>query len=142
MFMQQIVTLHLFLPFDLKIYFFFEPAVFNVVWKSYQNIPWGYLQYISLYLKNNIFVFFQMSALRTTLLTVSKTSKSLKILFEDWRLSKDQVVWWVFFCVLCLLTAPVFKNSNFLAKTLSLSKKVLDQTSKGFQYQIWTSVKR
>ena len=57
---------HLFLPF----YHFFEPAVFNVLWKSYQKISWGYLQYISFHLKNNIFVFFQMPELCTTVFVI------------------------------------------------------------------------
>ena len=63
------LLLHLFLPFYLKI-FFFRPKVFNILLKSYQKISWGYLKYISFYLKN-IFVFFQMSALCTTFLIVS-----------------------------------------------------------------------
>ena len=50
---------------------FCKPIVFIVLWKSYQKISRGYLQYISFYLKNNIFVFFQMSALRTIFLTMS-----------------------------------------------------------------------
>ena len=45
---------HLFLPFYLKIYFFSKPIVFIVLWKSYQKISWGYIQYISFYLKNKI----------------------------------------------------------------------------------------
>ena len=58
-----------FYHFTLK-FTFFEPAVFNVLWKSYQKISWGYLQYISFHLKNNIFVFFQMPELCTTVFVI------------------------------------------------------------------------
>ena len=69
--MQQIVTFASFsstLPYNIL---FFEPTMSNVLWKSYQKISRAYLQYITFYLKNNIFVFFQMSALQTTFLIVS-----------------------------------------------------------------------
>ena len=67
---SKLLLSHLFLPFYFKMYSFFKPTAFIVVWKSCQKISWGYLQYISFYSKNN-FVFFQMSVLRTTFLTES-----------------------------------------------------------------------
>ena len=56
------------LPYNILL---FEVTMSNVLWKSYQKISRAYLQYITFYLKNNIFVFFQMSALQTTFLIVS-----------------------------------------------------------------------
>ena len=42
-----------------------------------------------------------------------------------------------------LLTAPVFKNSQVLAEIYFISLKKQPRSNfKGFQYQIWTSVKR
>ena len=119
--MQQIVTLHLFLPFDLKIYFFSNQQ-FLMLSGNLTRVFHEATFNIFLDLKNDIFVFFQMSALRTTLLTVSKTSKGLKILFEDWKLSEDEGCLINFIlCFMSLLTAPVFKNSNFLAKISFIS---------------------
>ena len=77
--------MHLFLPFYIKMYFFFKPISFIVLCKSFQKISGGYRQYISFYLKNNIFVFFQMSALHTTVLTASiyEKLKTLWSVFMD-----------------------------------------------------------
>ena len=42
-----------------------------------------------------------------------------------------------------LLTAPIFKNSQFLAEIYFISLNKQPRSNfQGFQYQIWTSVKR
>ena len=54
-----------------------------------------------------------------------------------------EIVWKIFFCV---LTAPLFKNSQFflLKFTLFLSKNVLDKTLKAFNTKFgpqWKDIK-
>ena len=91
---------HFFLPFYLKMYFFFKPTVFNVVWESYQKISWGHLQYISFYLEN-IFVFSRMSSLYTIFLTVSL------------RFFKVFKIFLVLIILYCLKTVPKYTSSSF-----------------------------
>ena len=40
------------------------------------------------------------------------------------------------------LTAPIFKNNHFVAEIYFVSKTHPRSNFKGFQYQIWTLVKR
>ena len=42
---NKLLLSHLFLPFYHKIYLFFEPTVFKILWKSYQKISWDYFKY-------------------------------------------------------------------------------------------------
>ena len=64
-----------------------------IVFHSLEILPEdsrGYLQYISFYLKNKIFVFFQMSALRTTFSTMPMKNKQKSEIFKTKKFDKQE----------------------------------------------------